>query len=437
MNILIVLTAGLLLRLISINQSLWLDEATTAIVAGFSLTDFFAKFMPADFHPPLYYLVIHYWSLLFGTSEIAIRIPSVIFGLLTIYITYLIAKQFKSDNKSKIIWPIVPALFLATSGLHIYYSQEARMYSLATFLVTLIIYLFILKKWSWLSLSFVLLFLTDYLAMIIIPVLFAYTYFNDKKFFKKLVYSAIPVFATFLLWWPTLNKQLSAGFALKETSSAWWNALGPVTFKNVALIPTKFLIGRVSFENKLLYGIIMIVISTIFIYVIGRAKNKLVWYWFAGSLVFGILLSVYVPTLTYFRYLFILPAFYLLLSETGSKLFIYFVLLINLLSSYFYLSWPKFQRENWRQLSSMVKNNPIVYSNFSQREALIYYGLNDQVILPSEINTNIHKTVWLSRYVVNIADPNDSARQKVEELGYNWNEEINLNGVIFWKYIKQ
>lgn len=437
MQIILVLIFGLLLRLISINQSLWLDEATTAMVAGFSLTDFFTKFMPADFHPPLYYLIIHYWSFVFGTSEIAIRTPSVIFGLLTIYVTYLIAKQFKNDSKHKITWPIVPALFLATSGLHIYYSQEARMYSFATFLVTLIIYLFILKKWSWLSLSFVLLFLTDYLSMIIVPVLFAYQYLNNKKVLTKLVYSLIPVAVTFILWWPTLNSQLSAGFALKETSSAWWNALGPVTFKNVALIPTKFLIGRVSFENKLLYGIVMIIISTIFIYIIGKAKNKLAWYWFAGSLVVGILLSIYVPTLTYFRYLFILPAFYLLLSETKSKLFIAFVVLINLLSSYFYLTWTKFQRENWRELPNVIKNDIIVYPNYTQREALIYYGLNGQVILPNEIDTNIHKTVWLSRYVVNIADPTDSTRQKLEELGYNWNEEVNLNGVIFWKYIKQ
>lgn len=433
----LVLFLGLLLRLISLNQSLWLDEATTALVAGFSISDFFTKFMPADFHPPLYYLIIHYWSLVFGTSEIAIRTPSVIFGLLTIYFTYLIAKQFKNNTKHKIAWPVVSALFLATSGLHIYYSQEARMYSLATFLVVLIIYLFILKKWGWLSLSFVLLFLTDYLAMIIVPVLFVYQYFNDRKNFRNLFTSIVPFWTTFALWWPTLNNQLSAGFALKETSLAWWNALGPVTFKNVALIPTKFLIGRVSFENKILYGVVMITISAIFIYVIGKAKNKLVWYLFAGSLIIGILLSIYIPTLTYFRYLFILPAFYLLLSETRSKLFVAFVVLINLLSSYFYLTWPKFQRENWRQLPNVIKNDIIVYPNYSQREALIYYGLNDQVITPSEIDTNTHKTLWLSRYVVSIADPTDSTRQKLEKLGYNWNEEVNLNGVIFWKYIKQ
>ncbi len=432
-----VLLAGFILRLISLNQSLWLDEATTGIVARMTLGEFFNYFIVNDFHPPLYYLTVWLWSKLFGTSEIALRIPSVFFGIATIYVAYLIAKKFESYGTGKIKWPLAPSLFLATSGLHIYYSQEARMYSMATFLVTLIIYLFILKKWTWLSLLFVLLFLTDYLAMIVIPVLFTYLYIDDKKNFKKLVYSVIPVVVAFTFWWPTFQQQLFAGIALKETSSAWWNALGPVTFKNVALIPTKFLIGRVGFENKLLYGVVMITISAIFIYVIGKAKNKLVWYWFAGSLVAGIFLSIYIPTLTYFRYLFILPAFYLLLSETRSKLFIAFVVFINLLSSYFYLAWPRFQRENWRGLPNVIKNDRIVYPNYSQREALIYYGLNDQVILPDKIDTNTHKTLWLSRYVVNIADPTDFARRKLEELGYNWVEEVNLNGVIFWKYTKQ
>lgn len=426
----IVLILSFLLRLVYLNQSLWLDEATTALVARMDLSEFFTKFMPADFHPPLYYLVVNLWSSLFGYSEIALRMPSVIFGVLTIYIVYVIAKDFKYR------WPIVPALFLATSGLHIYYSQEARMYSMATFLVSLIFLLFIKKQWFLMSISFVLLFFTDYLSVIVVPVLFLYQFMVNRKDFRKFLILVVPIWTAFLFWWSTLNQQLSAGLSLKESSSAWWNALGPVTIKNVALIPTKFLIGRVSFDNKILYGLVMIIISVIFMYVIGRAKNKLMWYWFAGSLVIGIVLSFYIPTLTYFRYLFILPAFYLLLAETKSKVFIGFVLLINLLSSYFYLAWPKFQRENWRDLPSVVSSDNIVLPSYSQREALIYYGLEDQIMSVDEISKELPNPVWLSRYVVNISDPTDSTRKYIENLGYNWSEETDLNGVVFWKYTK-
>src|SRR5574340_131093 len=88
-----IMISAFVIRLVGINQSLWLDEATTALVAKFSLTDIFSKFLPTDFHPPFYYLLIKYWTSVFGYSEIVLRIPSLVFGIGTIYITYLIAKK--------------------------------------------------------------------------------------------------------------------------------------------------------------------------------------------------------------------------------------------------------------------------------------------------------------------------------------------------------
>lgn len=425
-----VLILATILRLINLNQSLWLDEATTALASKMSLYDFFTQFMMGDFHPPLYYLIVKYWTLLFGNGEVSLRIPSVIFGLVTIFVVYMIAKEIKLKNS------LIPALFLATSGLHIYYSQEARMYSLATFLVTVAVYCYIKKQWVYFSIVTVFLFLSDYVSMIIVPVLFLYQLITRRNDIKKYVLSLIPVIFTFLVWWPTFQKQLMNGLSLKETSLAWWNTLGPVTFKNVALIPTKFLIGRISFENKIIYAFIIIIISAIFIYTIGKAKNKLIWYWFAGSLLLGIILSFFIPTLTFFRYLFILPAFYLLLAESSSKLFVVFVLFVNLLSTYFYLFNTKFHRENWREISKVIGSAKIIYPSLSHREALNYYGLSKQVALIDEIDTQKDNPVWLSRYVVNISDPDDSTRIKLEELGYNWTEEVSLRGVIFWKYTK-
>jgi len=435
MEIFIVLILSLFLRIISLNQSLWLDEATTALVSKMDLKMFFMQFIPNDFHPPLYYNILQAWTYLFGTSEIVLRVPSLIFGILTVYVTYLIASRFEGNSLGKIKWPIVPALFLATSGLHIYYSQEARMYALATLLVSLIFLNYIDKKWLNLSLLFALLFLTDYLSMIVLPVLFIHTYFKDYKNLKKLLLSTIPLIVIFLLWSPIFFSQLDSGLALKTENSSWWNALGPVTVKNVALIPTKFLIGRVSFENKLIYGGVMSIISLFFIYIIGNAKNKLFWNWFGLSLFLGIVVSFFIPTLTYFRYLFILPAFYLLLSETKSKIFIVLILIVNLLSSYFYLSWPKFQRENWRSIKPVVGTNKIITPSTSQNEALVYYDLKNQVVYYKEFSdTKNNSEVWLSRYVTDISDPSNLSVKYLENLGYNWVEEKNFNGVVFWKY---
>ena len=112
------------------NESLWLDEATTAFVSKMSLSDIFNRFLPGDFHPPFYYLFMKYWVYVFGNSEISLRTPSLIFALLTIYVVYKLAGK-------------VAALLLVTAPLLFYYAQEARMYAMTMFLVALSVFSFV------------------------------------------------------------------------------------------------------------------------------------------------------------------------------------------------------------------------------------------------------------------------------------------------------
>src|SRR4029078_7831305 len=87
------LLLGLILRLISLNQSLWLDEAIGAIaVKNYSYVGIVTDFIKGDTHPPFYYLTLKLWTDLFGYSEIAMRMLSVIFGVATVWVVYKIAK---------------------------------------------------------------------------------------------------------------------------------------------------------------------------------------------------------------------------------------------------------------------------------------------------------------------------------------------------------
>ena len=71
-----------LLRIINLNQSLWLDEAIGALVVkDMNFIDIATKFAVADNHPPLYYLMLSLWTSIFGYSEISLRMPSVFFGV--------------------------------------------------------------------------------------------------------------------------------------------------------------------------------------------------------------------------------------------------------------------------------------------------------------------------------------------------------------------
>lgn len=258
----LVLFVGLILRLISLNQSLWLDEATSVLAAKMSITDLFIKFLPADFHPPLYYLLLKFWVSIFGSSEIALRIPSIIFGLGIVWTTYLISKKL-FDKKVGLI----SALLASTSGLLIYYSQEARMYMMAAFLVSLAIYLFTKKKWFWFSLVLPLIAMTDYVSMLILPVF----WLMGRKDRKNLILSHIPLTIIFAFWSPVFLTQL--GHGLSQEGTLWWRLLGLPTLKNILLIPVKFIFGRISFDDKVLYALIAGIVFGIFGYFLYLAKK--------------------------------------------------------------------------------------------------------------------------------------------------------------------
>ena len=433
----IILLFGLVLRIVSLNQSLWLDEATTALVSKMSLGDIFTKFLPGDFHPPFYYILMKGWVSLFGSSEISLRIPSVVFGLGLVFFVYLIAKKL-FDKKTAVI----SSLLTASSGLLIYYSQEARMYMLAAFLVAAVFYVFLEKKWVLFSILLVLLGMTDYIALFILPV---FLIFSGKDF-KKLLKSLIPLVLVFAIWSPVFMKQLSGGLGVEK--SAWWGILGTLSWKNIGLIPVKFILGRISFDNRFLYGLISAGSFFTYLYFIFRKDLKnnssgLLLSWLLIPIALGILVSTKVPVLTYFRFIFCLPALYLLVADgigrlMGKEFWIASIIVLgmNLFFSDKYLFDSRFHREDWRSAAKAIGGNSIVFPSNSQTEALTYYGKNSQIVYFQNFDKN-DKEIWLSRYVWNIFDPADQSRLKIENLGYNKVQELNLNGVELWKYEKK
>ena len=95
MKILFILITTLALRLIGINQSLWLDEAISANVAKMPMLEIVKNFSINDFHPPLYYLFLNFWTKIFGSKVVLLRLSSVLFSLITIYFVYFIGNKIK------------------------------------------------------------------------------------------------------------------------------------------------------------------------------------------------------------------------------------------------------------------------------------------------------------------------------------------------------
>jgi len=80
-------------------------------------------------HPQGYYLLMFFWTKLFGTSLASIRFPSVLFGVGAVALVYVLASMACNRRVG-----LIAAALLAFNGHHIYWSQSARMYSMACFL---------------------------------------------------------------------------------------------------------------------------------------------------------------------------------------------------------------------------------------------------------------------------------------------------------------
>jgi mannosyltransferase len=119
-------------------QSLWTDELFSASYAKMNLSNLILV-LKSDLNPPFYFLLLHYWVKLFGYSESALRAMSFIFGIFSIPMIYIVAKELFAPMTG-----LLSALILSLSTFHIYFSQEARSYSLMG-LLTLVSFYFFLK----------------------------------------------------------------------------------------------------------------------------------------------------------------------------------------------------------------------------------------------------------------------------------------------------
>ncbi|MCQ8894537.1 MAG: glycosyltransferase family 39 protein [Methanolinea sp.] len=142
-QILLVLTViAAILRFFSLGlASLWLDEALTY---RFSINPFMEYWTlisaGGEPHPPLFYWLEHP-ILVFGHNETTLRFLPAIFGIMTVPVIYFLGSEAVDRNAG-----IIAAAFLAFSPFHLFYSQEARMYSLMLLFLSLAMLFF---YWAW------------------------------------------------------------------------------------------------------------------------------------------------------------------------------------------------------------------------------------------------------------------------------------------------
>jgi hypothetical protein len=133
---------GLALRL-AVPRGIWLDEAISIHQARLSLHDLFRNLYYGDRQPPLYHLTLWLTIRVFGHSEFAVRLPSLIAGTLLIPVLYELGRELYDRRTG-----LIAAAFASVSPLLIWYSQEVRMYEFAALfgLLALLTQLRVIRK---------------------------------------------------------------------------------------------------------------------------------------------------------------------------------------------------------------------------------------------------------------------------------------------------
>jgi mannosyltransferase len=122
-----------LLRLLTLSQqSFWLDEAYTVRLLRMPFGSMLSTIPKTESTPYLYYVLAWPWTHVFGTGEYGVRSLSAVAGIATVPVVYAAARRIGGARAGAIA-----GLLIAVSPVLVWFSQEARSYSLAGLLSAL------------------------------------------------------------------------------------------------------------------------------------------------------------------------------------------------------------------------------------------------------------------------------------------------------------
>jgi uncharacterized membrane protein len=158
---------AVLLRLLA-GRGLWLDEATSVHQARLPFMAMLQNIYTDDNHPPLHHIVLWLDIRLVGDSELALRLPSVVFGALLVPMLFITGRALFGRRVGAIA-----AAIGAVAPIAVWYGQEARMYSQFMLLSLVSVYALIRilrsgekRFWALFTLSSVALIYSQYFAVL-------------------------------------------------------------------------------------------------------------------------------------------------------------------------------------------------------------------------------------------------------------------------------
>ncbi len=446
-----IVIVSLFLRTIHIDQSLWLDEGAQAVLSNNSIHSIWFE-RRADFHPPLFYIVTHFWQAI-SKNDSWLRVLPIMFGMANVIIMFPIGKAIYPNSKYA---GHISAGLLSLAPFHVYYSQEYRSYSLLCLLCSISLFFTIKKKFLLLGFVNALILYTHYSGIFFILAeviyIFAYQYQTKNKYLASL---AISLFL-FLPWLPMFIEQLKSGVNINEYLPGWSNVLSISPVKALPILLFKLIAGRINLLSKIIYGIyatltIGIIFSTFLFQ--SKHRNLLTIFTFIpiGSI---ILLSLVLPQTQPFRIIFVLPILILWFTNAVlkyPKLFLTLFIYISIFGNAMYFTRIRLQREQWRQTGEFLalKPMPVIVKFPTSFAPLIWYQPDLPVIgvvptfpakvdeVAKHLSETEEKQVYLLDYLTDLTDPQRVVNQELIKRGYTETKIIDFPGVGFVREYKK
>ena len=217
-----ILAIALLIRLIGVgSRPIWYDEAFSLLFAQKGLGAMLQGTLTvlggsaAEEHPLGYYILLWIWMKAFGEALITARLLSILAGLISVGLVYLIARETLLSTRVARL----SMLFAALAPFQIHYAQEIRMYSFLSLWLLLATYAYQrgsqTGNWRW------------WLVFSLSAALAQYT--HNLAAFYLMALALLPIFQK---EWKTLRAVTLAGFGALILYSPWLLQL-PAQFSKI------------------------------------------------------------------------------------------------------------------------------------------------------------------------------------------------------------
>jgi 4-amino-4-deoxy-L-arabinose transferase-like glycosyltransferase len=218
------------------HQGFWFDEGNTAQEIHFTLGQMLTLLKHYESTPPLYYGIAWVWSRIFGAGEVGLRSLSAVLGVLAVPVAYGAAGKLVSRRAG-----LIAAALVTFNPYLIWYSQEARAYSLVVLLTGAGLLAFAYARTNptgrvmaaWAVLSGLALATEYYAFLVVVPEALWLLYAHRRRRAVWLSLAGLALLTVPLLW-----------FAISQNATGHASWIAPVPLgPRVGQIVPQFLVG--------------------------------------------------------------------------------------------------------------------------------------------------------------------------------------------------